>query len=137
MATISTIVKKIINSKPLLYESLAHEIANIANLAAHIQPEVESELGEKVKLPAIIMAIRRYGEKIQAKENEKIPFKFNSEIIMKTGLSDITFVKSPPLLNKLKKIYDLVDYDKGETLNVIQGNYEITIVVSEKYSKIV
>ena len=54
---------------------------------------------------------------------------------MKTGLSDITFVKSPSLLNKLKRIYDLLDYDKGDTLNVIQGNYEITIVVSEKYTK--
>ncbi len=135
MATVSTIVKKIINSRPLLYESITHEIANIANLAAHIQPEIELELGEKVKIPAVVMAIRRYSEKIHAKETKKIPFKFNSEIIMKTGLSDITFVKSPSLLNKLKRIYDLLDYDKGDTLNVIQGNYEITIVVSEKYTK--
>lgn len=134
MVTISHVVKKIIDSHPLLYEALSHNIVNYANLAEHLKPYLETELGEKVKETAVIMALRRYGEKLSIKEGQRIPFKFNPEVILKTGLSDITFVKSPSLMAKLKKVYDLVNYEKGETLNVIHGNYEITMVISERYT---
>ncbi len=135
MVTISHLVKKIINSRPLLYEALSQNIVNYANLAELLKPALDAELGQDIKETAIIMALRRYGEHISQKEETKIPFQFNPEIIMKTGLTDLTLVKCPSLLTKLKKIYDLIDYDKGETLNVIQGNYEVTIVVAEKHHK--
>jgi aspartokinase len=135
MPTISHVVKEVIDSKPMLFEAIAQGIVNYANLAEHIMPEIELELGKKAEQPAVVMAIRRYAEKIRPTIDKKIPFKFNSEIVMKTGLSDITIVRTPSLLSKLKKIYEMVDSDKGETLIIIQGNYEITIVISEKYQK--
>ncbi len=133
MVTVSHIVKKIINSRPMLYEALANDIVNFANLAEELKPQIEKEIGSKVSESSIIMAIRRHAEGIQKVETNKMPFKFNSEIIMKTGLADVTVVKSISLLAKLKQIYDLVDYEKGETLNIIHGNYEITIVISDKH----
>lgn len=134
MATASHVVKKMIQSRPMLYEAIASNIVNYANLAKSIRPQVEAELGERTSDSAIIMALRRQGEKISGEGKTKIPFKFNSEIIMKTGLADFTFVRSTTIFGKLKKIYDLIDYEKGETLNVIQGNYEITIVINEKHA---
>lgn len=132
MVTVSHIVKKMVNSRPMLYEALANDIVNFANLAEQLKPAIEAEMGEKIKEAAIIMALRRYSETISSKETKKIPFKFNSEIVMKTGLADITIVKSPSALQSLRKIYELVDYNKGDTLNIIHGNYEITIIISEK-----
>ena len=135
MVNVNHLVKKIVNERSILYEALAQNIVSFANLAEKIQPVVEKELGKKVKTPAIVMALRRYSEKIVSKERVQSSFKFNTELIMKTGLSDITLVKSPSLLVKLRKVYDLINFQKGETLNVIHGNYEITIVVSEKYTQ--
>jgi len=135
MVTISNIVKKIIESRPMLSEAIANDIVNFANLAEQLKPEIEAELGKEVNESAIVMALRRHAERISQKEEAKIPFKFNSDIIMKTGLSDIALVKSQSLLKKLKDIYDLVDYGKGDTLNIIHGNYEVTIVINEKYIK--
>lgn len=83
--------------------------------------------------PAERMALRRHSEQLQKKTTVIKPFQFSPEVIMKTNLCDLTLVKTPSALDKIKQIHKLVDYEKGETLNVIQGNYEITIVVSQKY----
>ncbi|MFH1590727.1 MAG: hypothetical protein ABIC95_02255 [archaeon] len=135
MVTISHVVKKLVRQRPLLYEAIAQDIVSFAALADHLKHDIETELGSEAKHPAIIMALRRFSEQVKPLEQKKIPFRFNSEIIMKTGLADITCVRTLAILNKLKHIYDLVDYEKGETLNVIHGNYELTIVISERHTK--
>jgi len=132
MSSVSSIVRSLINSKPMLYEGLFNRVISHAGLAEYLHSDIVKELGKDVKLPAIVMAIRRYAENLEEKPFSK-EFKFNSEIIMKTGLADVTVVKSPSCLERLKKLYNLVDHDKGDTLNIIHGNYEITIVISEKY----
>ena len=58
---------------------------------------------------------------------------FNPELVMKTNLCDVSIVKTHTAQQKITEIYKLVDYEKNETLNIIQGNYEITIVISQKY----
>ena len=134
MASVSQIVRNLIKARPMVYDGLIEGVISHAALAEHLQKDIEKEIGTPIKLPAIVMAIRRYSEILE--ESVKIrkkDFKFNSEIIMKTGLADLTIVKSPNCLEKLKKIYSLVNYERGDTLNIIQGNYEITIVISERY----
>ncbi|MFH0875509.1 MAG: ACT domain-containing protein [archaeon] len=133
MTSISQVVRKLIESKPLLYESLSEGIVSYQNLAEKIHREIENDLGKKAELPAIIMAIRRYSENIKPLINEKIPFKFNTEIIMKTGLMDLSILKTHNALSKLRQIYDIIDFEKGDTFNVIQGNYEISIVINNKH----
>ncbi len=125
--------RRIIDSRPLLIEALSRDIISHAALAEKLKKDIELELGKKVNLPAIVMAIRRYSEEMEPLIKRKISFRFNSEIIMKTGLVDITLVKTPSALSNLKEIYSLMDYEKGQTLNVIQGNYEITIVINNKF----
>ncbi len=133
MTSVSQIVRKIIESRPMLYECVAEGIVSYQNLSEKLHGEIELEAGKAVELPAIVMAIRRYSEQMKPLVDEKIPFKFNSEIIMKTGLMDITILKTNSALSKLRKIYELIDLEKGDTFNVIQGNYEITMVVNDKY----
>jgi aspartokinase len=132
MPSISQVVRNFVEQRPMVYEGLIEDIISHAALAEYLQNDVERELGKEVKLPAIVMAVRRYSENLESRGNIK-NFKFNSEIIMKTGLADVTVVKSPSCVEKLKKLYFLVDYDRGETLNIIHGNYEITIVITEKH----
>jgi aspartokinase len=134
MSNISQIVRNLVRQKPMIYEGLIEGVISHASLAEYLQEDIEKELGEKIHLPAVVMAIRRYSETLQdTMRIRKKDFKFNSEIIMKTGLADVTMVKTPACLEKLKRLYSLVNYDKGDTLNIIHGNYEITIVISEKH----
>ncbi len=132
MVTISHVVEKMVNERPLLFQALEQDIISFANLAEKLKPEIEKELSKEIKHSAVVMALRRYSDKIQGKS--VIPkFDFHSEIVMKTNLCDIAVQKTPVSLTKLQRIYKLADYSKGDILNIIQGNYEISIVTNVKH----
>jgi len=79
------------------------------------------------------MALRRYSDEIEESRVKIAPFDYSSEITMKTNLCDFCVVKSPSLLAKLKQLYSLVNFERGDTLDVILGNYEISIIINERY----
>ena len=132
MVTISHIVQKIVDNKVYIQESMHKEIVSYAGLAKQLKPEIEEELGKTIKKHAIEMALRRYSEQLRQK-HKPIKFDYSSDIIMKTKICDIAVVRSPKLLFKLKKLYDIVDFEKGDILNIIQGSSEISIVTNERY----
>ncbi|MBW2979800.1 hypothetical protein KY360_00100 [Candidatus Woesearchaeota archaeon] len=133
MVTVSHLVKKIINDKPFLEEALSQKLISYGNLAEQIKSKIEEELGKEVKHSAIVMALRRYSDEIEEKHIKTAPFDYSSEITMKTNLCDFCVVKSPSLLAKLRQLYSLVNFERGDTLNVILGNYEISIIINERY----
>lgn len=135
MVTVSHIVKKIVQSRPFLEEALGNKIVSYGNLAEEITPLIEEELGKKVKHAAVAMALRRYGDDLEKKNIAASHFPSHSELIMKTSLIDFTLRRTPSLLAKLKGIYHVVDFEKGDTLNIIIGNYEVSIIISERYKK--
>jgi len=132
MVTISHLVEKIVNERPLLFQAMEQGIVSFANLAEHLEPEIEKELNKKVQRSAIVMALRRFSDKIKTKTI--IPkFDFNSEIILKTHILDIAVRKSPELFKIFQKLQKIVDYQAGDTLNIINGNNEVSIVTNLKY----
>src|SRR3989344_2055160 len=133
MVTVSHIVKKIVSQQPFVEEALGKNIISIANLAEHILPEIEKELGKKIKQAAVVMALRRFSEEISEHRNKSKSFDYTGEILMKTNIADFTFVKSPSLLAKLKTIHNLVNFERGDTLNIILGNNEVSIITNEKH----
>jgi len=135
MVTISHIVKRMASKQPFVEEALARGIISIANLAEEMQPGIERELGKKAKLPAIVMALRRHSEDIAEHRKKNSRFDYQGEILMKTNIADFTVVKSHSLLAKLRTVYSLVDYERGDTLNVILGNNEVSIIINEKYAE--
>jgi len=132
MVTISHLVSKIVSSRPILHDAMEQGIISYGNLAEQLIPEIEEELSKKVKHSAVVMALRRYAENLE-KSSAKPKFDYDSEIIMKTNLCDISVRKSPSLFAKLKKIYSIVNYEKGDVLNVIHGNYEVSIVSNMRH----
>ncbi|MBI2542447.1 hypothetical protein HYV80_07110 [Candidatus Woesearchaeota archaeon] len=132
MVTISHIVKKIVSQQPFVEEGLARGIINIANLAESLLPNIEQELGKKAKLPAIAMALRRFSDEILSHRKIK-PFNYSGELIIKTSICDFTVVKSTSLMAKLRTIHNLANLERGDTLNVIIGNNEVSIIINEKY----
>jgi len=133
MVTTSHLVKKYVSENSFLLEAMSKELISHGNLAEQLKPEIEQELGKKVKESAIVMALRRYAEELQSFDKKIRKFSFKGEIIMRTNIIDFNVVKSSNLLNKIKYIYNLVSFDKGNTLNIILGSNEVSIVTNEKY----
>ena len=133
MVTVSHIVKKIVSEQAFVEEGLANGIISIANLAEQIQQKIEKELNKKIKHAAVVMALRRYAEEISENRKKSKAFDYSGEILIKTNICDFTVVKSPSLLSKLKIIHNLVNFERGDTLNVVLGNNEVSIITNEKY----
>ncbi len=80
------------------------------------------------------MALRRYREQLKQK-HKTVSFNYSSDIIMKTKICDIAVVRSPTLLGKIRKLYDIIDFERGDILNIIQGSSEVSIVTNGRYKK--
>ena len=133
MVTASHIVKKIVSGQPFVEEGLASRIISIASLAEQLLPKIEQELGKKIKHAAVVMALRRYADEISGHRKKTAEFDYTGEILMKTNICDFTVVKTTTLLAKLKTIHRLVNFERGDTLNVIVGNNEVSVIINEKH----
>ena len=133
MVTVSHLVKKLLENKPFLLEGLSKGIISHGNLAEELTPKIEKELGKKVKDAAMIMALRRYSEELSKKIPPNKKFSFKGEIMMKTNICDFNVIKTPSLLNNIQSLYNLVDLERGDFLNIIVGNNEVSIVTNEKH----
>jgi len=111
---------------------MSNKILSYGSLARKLKPDIEEELGKEVKEHAIVMALRRYEEKLKEK-HKTVPFDYSSEIVLKTDICDILVLKSPTLFSKLKKLYDLVNFDSGGFINIVHGRTEVSILTNEKY----
>ncbi len=134
MVTIAHLTKKILQEKPFVHEALAKDLINIGALAEMIKPDIEKELGE-VKTSAIAMAIRRYVENNNKQLYHKIRLTQKSDLLVKSNLFEISLLKSSTIYKKLVRLYEIVDFNIGDTLNIIHGNYEILVVGNEKYKE--
>lgn len=135
MVTVSHLTKKIVSGNSFLIEAMGKQLISYGNLAEQLKPEIERELGKKVKDSAIVMALRRYEEELKSYDKTIAHFKFKGEIMMRTNIMDFNVEKSSSLLNKIKNIYSLVDFGRGDTLNIILGSNEISIVANKKYKE--
>ena len=134
MVTISHIVQKLVSERIFIQEAMNKKIISYGALARQLINEIEEELEKPVKVHAIEMALRRYADQLQDK-HKTIHFDYSSDIIIKTQICDVSVSQSPTLLDKLKKLYDLVKYEKGNLLNIIQGSSEVSIVTNERYKQ--
>jgi len=135
MVTISHIVNKLVDERIYLHEALSHGIASYGSVAKHLKPEIEKEVGREVEHFAIVTALRRYAEKLTTRFNE-VKFDANfSEVNLKTNIIDINVLKTQDLFDKLKKFYDLINFEKGDILHVIYGRTHVAIVTNERYKE--
>ena len=135
--SVSSCVKRIIDKTPFINEMLVKGILSYSNYATSIKDDVEESYGKAVKHSAIVMAIRRYGDELRAKEENSKKNDVDYEIIMKTKIYDLNIVRNDKFLAKLAKLYNEVSTEKGDFLNVSLGSHEISVAISEKYKLLV
>ena len=134
MVTVSHIVGKIVKDRPFLEEALSKGLINYFSLAEQMKEEIEKELGKDIKTSAVMMAIRRLKESLERNFVKTAGIKFReSDITIKSDLVEFTFLKSPSIICNVRKLYDSVDFSRGDFLTITHGLYEITIIASKKY----
>jgi len=135
MVTVSHIVNKIVDEKIYLQEAIGKGIASYGSVAKRLKPEIEKELKKEVAHYAIVAALRRYAEKMDVRFREIKFDSDNSEVNLKTNIIDITVQKTPALFDKLKRIYDVINFDQGDILHIIYGRNTVSIVTNERYKE--
>lgn len=133
MVTISHVVQDVLKRQVLIQEAINHGIVSYNKLAQMLKPQIEQELGREVKHSAVVMALRRTAGKFK-KSATQPAFSYSIETI-KTDICYIVFEESPTLLRELENLYSVIDFKKGGILNIIQGNYEIGIIINHKYKE--
>jgi aspartokinase len=135
MVQISLLVKEHLNSRPFIQEGLVRNVISQGYLAHEIAPYIEKRLGKKVKVTSVMMAIRRYAEHLSNQKVNQFNLKGKIDITLKSNLCEITVLKSPTIFPKITKLYQLVNFNEGGILNIIQGNYEVTMITNESNKK--
>ena len=140
MESISSGVKQILGKRPFLLEGLEKNIINYGNLALLLKPEIENALGRQIKESAVMMALRRYADELQrhlAGPGNSSAVNLTCEIVMKTNICDFNVKKSAQLPSRIGALYQRVSFERGDFLNIVIGNNEISIAVSDRYLRLV
>lgn len=133
MIKISEHVSQIILRSPFLIEALAEGLVNVSSLARKITPEVEQAVGKTINNGAIIQAINRMdtGTLMNLDRNMRQFFNKMTDISVRSGLLDYTFLNSETLLSKQVDLLKAISKKAKVFYSFSQGVSETTIVVSE------
>jgi len=135
MPTIAHLTRKIIEKKPFLEEALSEGIVNNAALAEKMIPELEKELKKKIKFSAVNLAIRRMAEGLETKPVINLKFDKDTDISLKSNIIEIVLYKNEKIPEYIKKIYNLMDFKKGDFLTITQGINEVMIITNQKHKQ--
>lgn len=132
MKTIASCVETIIASKPFIEEALNEQIINYSALAENLQGQISDMLRKDVKTGAIMMALRRYNQPLNAGTSIKLQQVFNNlgDITVRSGLSDFTYSNSKTLINSNKRVLDKIQSKDSIFYAFTRGIYESNIVIT-------
>jgi len=110
--SIPEIVKEIITRNRSIYDCMKMDLINFTALAVKIQPEIERILGNSVNLNTIVVAIKRYADSFETKQEVKEESVLkNARLALTDGIVDIKFsikdseeMDPTTILNQFSKI---------------------------------
>ena len=90
--SVPEIVREIITRNRSVYDCMKMDLINYTALAVKIQPEIERILGNSVNLNTVVVAIKRYSDSFEIKEEikEESVLK-NARLVLTDGIMDIKF----------------------------------------------
>ena len=115
--SVPEVVREIITRNRSIYDCMKMDLINYTALAVKIQPEIERILGNSVNLNTIVVAIKRYADSFETKEEfrEESVLK-NARLVLTDGIMDIKF--------SVKDSNDLDPLAILDKFSKITNNYE-------------
>ena len=116
--SVPEVVKEIITRNRSIFDCMKMDLINYTALAVKIQPDVQKILGNPVNLNTIVVAIKRYADSFEIKDEveEKSVLK-NARLSLTDGIIDIKFSKTDSqgidpltILDKFSKITSNYDF---------------------------
>ena len=116
--SIPEIVREIITRNRSIYDCMKMDLINYTALAVKIQPEIEKILGNSVNLNTVVVAIKRYSDSFEIKDDVKEESVLkNARLALTDGIMDVKFsVKDSnemdpmAILDKFSKITNNYDF---------------------------
>ena len=110
--SVPEVVRDIITRNRSIYDCMKMDLINYTALAVKIQPEIEKILGNPVNLNTVVVAIKRYADSFETKEEVKEESVLkNARLALTDGIMDIKFsvkdsdqVDPMAILDKFSKI---------------------------------
>ncbi|MTE28316.1 MULTISPECIES: hypothetical protein [Winogradskyella] len=133
MKTVSSCVEAIVLEQPFLEEGISKEIINYSALANVLQEDVSKQLGRPVKTGAIMMALRRYKDKLTVSKpyhGLKTLLEQLGDITLRSNLSDFTFKNSNTLINSQADILNKIKDKSHIFYTFTRGILESNIIIS-------
>ena len=115
--SVPEVVREIITRNRSIYDCMKMDLINYTALAVKIQPEIEKILGNSVNLNTIVVAIKRYADSFETKEEirDESVLK-NARLVLTDGIMDIKF--------SVKDSNDLDPLAILDKFSKITNNYE-------------
>jgi aspartokinase len=90
--SVPEVVREIITRNRSIYDCMKMDLMNYTALAVKIQPEIERILGNSVNLNTVVVAIKRYADSFETKEEVKEESVLkNARLVLTDGIMDIKF----------------------------------------------
>ena len=115
--SIPEVVRDIITRNRSIYDCMKMDLINYTALAVKIQPDIEKILGNSVNLNTVVVAIKRYADSFEVKDEVKEESVLkNARLALTDGIMDIKFS-----IKDSNKMDPMVILDK---FSKVTSNYE-------------
>lgn len=122
--SVPEIIRDVITRNRSIFDCLKMDLINYTALAVKIQPDVEKVLGNPVNLNTIVVAIKRFADSLESKENvEEQSVLKNARLALTDGIVDIKFsvkdsqdIDPLTILDKFSKITTNYDFFRSSDM---------------------
>jgi hypothetical protein len=129
MLTVPEVVEAMIRRSPYLEDALAQGIINVSSLARRMVPQVREEAMKTVREGAVIMAISRLASELRRRnEIRKGFFAAAPDLLVRSGLIEMTFAFSETLVRCQKDLLDRISSRRDYFVTFTHGVYEMTVI---------
>ena len=135
MRTVSQVVEEILQRSPFLTEAMHEGVANNAQIARRIKPDVEKRLMEEVSEGSIAMALHRLSKSIQQPLFGERFLKQMSDITVRSNLIAFALPASAELPHLLDVLSKSMHARKDTFFNFSRGLHESLIIASKEFEK--
>ncbi len=105
--SVPELVREIITTNRSLYDCMKMDIINYSALAVKIQPEVERQLGNSVPPNTIVVAIKRFADKLEQKEDvSEEPVLKDARLSVTDGMMDVRIPRDGFKIAEASSLFD-------------------------------
>jgi hypothetical protein len=132
--SITKIVWQILDARPFLRDIFKIRAVNYSGLARYLHPVVQKILGRKVKLESIIVAIKRYGEKIQDEplSQQILNALSKCDIMLKGNVAYTVLRRNLHNYEITWETYKKIKWEEGDIIYISHSMSEIGILLDKK-----